>query len=157
MPLRASAGTAERVIQDWLDAEQAGNPVVADIQRGDVEGADVARWYVRMRGEEKLATTVWFTLRERTLHFETYLMPAPEENVAQCYEYLLRASQRLYAMRFAIGSEDAVYLLGQIPVAAVSEEELDRILGAAYAYSEECFPTAMRIGFASQFRSGPPA
>ena len=148
---------AQRLIQGWLDSEQRNTSVVADVQRGEVEGADVARWYVRMLGDEKMVTTVWFTLRERMLHFETYFMPAPEENVAQCYEYLLRASTRLYAMRFAIGVEDAVYLMGQLPLAALSEDELDRVLGAAYAHSEECFPTAMRIGFGSRFRSGPPA
>lgn len=148
---------AQRLIQGWLDSEQRNTSVVADVQRGEVEGADVARWYVRMLGDEKMVTTVWFTLRERMLHFETYFMPAPEENVAQCYEYLLRASTRLYAMRFAIGVEDAVYLMGQLPLSALSEDELDRVLGAAYAHSEECFPTAMRIGFGSRFRSGPPA
>ena len=144
--------SAEALIQSWLDSQRADNPVVADVERGDVEGADVARWYVRMRGEEKLVTTMWLTLRERTLHFETYVMPAPEENIAECYEYLLRANQRLYVMRFAIGPEDAIYLMGQLPLEALSDDELDRLLGAAYAHSEECFPTGMRIGYASKFR-----
>ena len=39
------------------------------------------RWYVRMRGDDKAVITVWLTLGERTLHYETYFMPAPEENV----------------------------------------------------------------------------
>jgi Putative bacterial sensory transduction regulator len=140
------------LIDRWLAVQREENPVIADIERGDVEGADLARWYVRMRGEEKLVTTVWFTLRERTLHFETYVMPAPEENIPEFYEYLLRANQRLYVMRFAIGVEDAVYLVGQLPLKAIDEDELDRLLGAAYAHSEECFPTGMRIGYASRFR-----
>jgi hypothetical protein len=90
-------------------------------------------------------------LRERTLHFETYFMPAPEEQHLQCYDYLLRLNPRLFLWRFAVGEEDAVYLMGQLPVGAVDHEELDRVVGAGYAYSEEYFRPAMRIGFATRF------
>jgi hypothetical protein len=58
---------------------------------------------------------------------------------------------RLFAMRFAIGPEDAVFLVGQLPVSAIDEDELDRIIGSAYAYSEQWFRPAMRIGYASKF------
>ena len=109
------------------------------------------RWYVRMKGDEKGFTTVWLTLRQRTLHYETYFMPAPEENIEACYEYLLRLNTKLFAMRFAIGLEDAVYLVGQMPLSALDEDELDRIIGSAYAYSEQYFRPAMRIGYASKF------
>jgi hypothetical protein len=78
-------------------------------------------------------------------------MPAPEENIAACYEYLLRANTRLFAIRFAIGAEDAVYLVGQMPLSAVDHDELDRIIGSAYAYSEQYFRPAMSIGYASRF------
>ena len=110
------------------------------------------RWIVRLQGEEKTVIAVWLTLRQRTLHYESYFMPAPEENVEACYEYLLRANVRLFAMRFAIGLEDAVYLLGQMPLGAVDEAELDRIVGSVYAYSEQYFPLAMSIGYASKYR-----
>ena len=136
----------------WTTKVSAENAIVTNIEHDP----ELNRWYVRIRGDEKLVTTVWFTVREMTLQFETYFMPAPEENVSACYEYLLRANQRLFGMRFSIGPEDAVYLTGQLPFSALSgvdaEGELDRILGAAYAYSEECFGTAMSIGFASRFR-----
>jgi len=58
----------------------------------------------------------------------------------------------LFAMRFAIGLEDAVYLLGQMPLSAIDEGELDRIVGSVYAYSEQYFPLAMSIGYASKYR-----
>ena len=79
-------------------------------------------------------------------------MPAPEENTEACFEYLLRANARLFGHSFAIGAEDAVYLVGQLPVGSVDEAELDRMIGSAYAYVEQHFPTAMRIGYASRFR-----
>ena len=113
---------------------------------------ELRRWYVRMRGEDKAFITVWLTLRERSLHYETYFMPAPEENLAECFEFLLRLNTRMVNMAFAIGLEDAVYLVGQLPFDDVDEETLDEIIGASYAYSEQFFRPAMTIGYASKFR-----
>jgi Putative bacterial sensory transduction regulator len=137
------------LIDDWAAAALDENPLLAAVDRDP----DLDRWYVRMHGEEKAVITVWLTLRERTLHFETYFMPAPEENVGACYEFVLRANPRLFAWRFAIGAEDAIYLLGQLPLSTVDPDEIDRIIGSGYAYSEQYFRPAMRIGYASRFGS----
>ena len=137
------------LIERWAARELAENPVVLAVDRDQ----ELPRWYVRLRGEEKTTTTVWLTLGQRTLHYESYFMPAPEENAEALYEYLLRVNARLYGVRFAIGEEDAVYLSGRMPLAAVDEDELDRIVGSVYAYSEQYFRPAMRIGFASRFTS----
>ncbi len=94
---------------------------------------------------------MWLTLGQRTLHYETYFMPAPIEQQAACYEYLLKANLKLFGMRFAVGAEDAVYLVGQMPLSAVDGSELDRIVGSAYAYSERYFRSAMAIGYGSKF------
>jgi hypothetical protein len=139
------------LIEHWADAELRDNPVVKAVDR-EPEG-DVSRWYIRMAGEEKQTFTVWLTLREYTLHYESYFMPAPEENAELVWEYLLRLNARLFAMRFALGAEDAVYLVGQLPVGAVDEAELDRIVGSVYAYTEQYFRPAMRIGYASTFKN----
>lgn len=138
----------EALIEGWLDRQRAENPLLAAVDREPGQ----LRWYVRLRGEEKEFTTIWLTLGQRTLQYETYFMPAPEEHHAELYEFLLRRNLRLFGMRFAIGPEDAVYLAGQMPLVAVDEDELDRIVGATYAYAEQWFRPAMRIGYASKFR-----
>jgi hypothetical protein len=79
-------------------------------------------------------------------------MPSPEEEHSAVYEFLLRRNAGLYGMRFSIGPEDAVYLTGQMPLHAIDEAELDRIVGSAYAYVEQWFRPAMRLGFGSRFR-----
>jgi hypothetical protein len=142
------------LIDRFLATEKANNPVVADIERAAAQDLEIGvntRWYVRMHGEEKQVVTVWLTVKERTLHYETYVCPAPAENIAEAYEYVLRVNKRLSGMAFCIGGEDALYLVGSVPVGAVTEAGLDRILGGLYAASEETFPTAMRIGYASTF------
>lgn len=140
----------ERRIDEWLAAFGRENPIVAAIDRG--EGPEL-RWYVRMKGEEKEFTTVWLTLGQRTLRYETYVMPAPEENAAQLYENLLRRNTKLVGAHFAIGDEDAVFLRGELPLVALNEPELDRILGSLFAFVEQSFPSLIRIGFASRFSS----
>ena len=59
---------------------------------------------------------MWLTLGQRTLRYETYVMPAPEENAAELYEHLLRRNERLVGAHFSIGIEDAVFLRGELGV-----------------------------------------
>ena len=93
-----------------------------------------------MRGEEKDITTVWLTLGQRTLRYETYVMPAPEENHAELYEHLLRRNDKLVGAHFSIGIEDAVFLRGELPLALLTEDELDRVIGTLYADGRALLP-----------------
>jgi hypothetical protein len=138
----------EGQITGWLLDMQGRNESIAAVDRGEI---GERRWYVRMRGEEKEFTTVWITLGQRTLKYETYVMPAPEENAEQLYEYLLRRNESLVGAHFSIGIEDAMFLRGEMPLRLVDEAELDRVIGTLYATVERIFPVIIRIGFASRF------
>ena len=135
-------------IDEWLYQLQTSNPAIEAVDRTD---DDPLRWYVRLRGEEKDHITVWLMLGQRTLRYEAYVMPAPEENIAAVYEVALRRNEKLVGAHFAIGVEDALFLRGELPVGAVCAEEVDRIIGSIYAYCEQSFPTMIRLGFASRF------
>ena len=144
----------EARVDAWFEQEAAANPMVAAVDRGE---RGERRWYVRVRGEEKDVFTLWFTLGQRTLRYETYVMPAPEENHAAFHEHLLVRNRTLYGWSFAIGEESAVFLMGAVGVEALATEEvlaatLDRVLGSGWAYVEQCFRPALRIGYASKFQ-----
>ena len=109
------------------------------------------RWIARVTGEEKATFSIWFHLRQRSLHVETCMMPAPEEHLAEVYEHLLRRNLKLRGFSFAIGAEDGIFLVGELPVDRIGDAELDRLFGSVYTYVEQCFRPAMRIGFASRF------
>ena len=87
------------------------------------------QWYLRFKGEEKDFITVWFTLKQRTLWHEAQFMPAPEEHKEEVFAYLLRRNSHLFGMWFALGPEDAVYLVGRVPARLIDDDELDRIAG----------------------------
>ena len=138
----------EHQIDDWLRQMLDENPVMVAIDRGE---KDERRWYVRLAGEEKDFTTIWLTLRQRALHIETYVMPAPEENEALFYEHLLRRNRQTRLLWFCIGDENAIYLVGQLPLALVDATGLDRVVGSVYLYVEQFFRPALHIGWASRF------
>jgi hypothetical protein len=153
----AGMAVLARQIDEWLASIAADNPQIAAIDRGTSDGTPGGdpRWYVRMIGEEKDYTTVWLTLGQRTLRYETYVMPAPEERAEELYEHLLRRNDRLVGAHFSIGLEDAVYLRGELVNAVLTEPEVDRVLGTLYATVEQCFRALLRIGFASRFADTP--
>ncbi|MGA0863203.1 MAG: YbjN domain-containing protein [Ilumatobacteraceae bacterium] len=138
----------DRHISEWLAEMSRRDGNIAAIDRGE---ADEHRWYVRMRGEEKEFTTVWLTLGQRTLRYETYVMPHPEENAEQLWEHLLRRNDSLVGAHFSIGIEDAVFLRGEMALSQVTADELDRAIGTLWSTVERVFPIAIRIGFASRF------
>jgi hypothetical protein len=140
-------------IDAWIDVLAAENPMIAAVDRGTSDETPYGepRWYIRMLGEEKDFITVWLTLGQRTLRYETYVMPAPEENAAELSELLLRRNDTLVGAHFSIGGEDAIYLRGELPDVAVDGDELDRVLGTMYQTVEANFRPMLKIGFASRF------
>lgn len=125
---------------------------------GEVEHAEHAdskghyHWMIRLRGDEKDVIALWLTLRQRTVHFEVQVMPAPEENLETLYRFLLVKNADLRDLHLAIGPENGIYLVAQIPVGDVTLERLDEVVGAAVHYVDEIYPTAMSMGLASLYR-----
>jgi hypothetical protein len=141
----AALARIERQIDEWLGRAKANHANILAVDRSD---EDEFRWYVRMAGEEKDFTTIWFTLGQRTLRYETYVMPAPEQNAELLYETVLRRNEKLVGAHFSIGLEDAIYLRGEMGLSALNEIELDRIIGTLYATVEQLFWPLLEIGYA---------
>lgn len=148
-PTGEERARARSVLTDWLAGLVPANPAVAAVVED--EEVDVDRWFVRVNGESKDVYSVWFTLDQRTLRFESYVMPAPEDNHADFYQQLLRRNWALRDLAYAIGDEDAIFLRGQLDLRTITDEALDRVLGSVYAAVEQGFRPALRIGFASRF------
>ena len=161
MPLIELSEAEERdhvvaLVDAWAAAElDAEGPLVAFEKIEVTVRMASHRWLLRFRGEEKDFITLWLTFHQRTLHYETQFMPAPEENVEQVLTYLLRRNAHLIQMSFAFGPEDAIYLVGRTPAALLDDEELDRIVGCSVMYVEDYFSTAMSMGYASKYRRRP--
>ena len=145
----------DAVVREWEQQWRAQGLV------GEVEHASHAdnkghyHWMIRLRGDEKDVIALWLTLRQRTVHFESQVMPAPEENEAKLYRYLLVKNAEMRDLHLAIGPEEGIYLVAQVPIGEVTLERLDELVGATVHYVDEIFPTAMSMGLASLYRRRP--
>jgi hypothetical protein len=83
---------------------------------------------------------------------EAFFCRRPDENHDRFYRFLLERNGRTYGVHFAVDQVGDVYLVGRLPLAAVSSEEIDRILGCVLSYADENFDAALELGFASAIR-----
>ena len=141
----AAIARVERQIDEWLGRIRASYTNIEAVDRAE---GDEIRWFIRMRGEEKDFTTIWLTLGQRTLRYETYVMPAPEQYAELLYETILRRNEKLVGAHFSIGVEDAIFLRGELVLTALVERELDRVIGTMYSVVEQLFWSLLEIGFA---------
>jgi hypothetical protein len=103
---------------------------------------------VTLQGEHKLRTMTWLVVGDHTLGVEAFFMRAPAENTAGTYAFLLGRNARTYGVHFSIDRVGDVFLTGQLPLAAVTGDEIDRILGCVGTYADENFDPAIALGFA---------
>ena len=141
----------KKKIERWLNFSLKDNPLFAGFERDSDDPVGESRWFVRVLGEEKDTFTLRFMLRQRMLHYETYVMPAPDENKELFFENLLIRNRKIVGATFCLGEEDAVFLIGAIPASTVGPNELDRILGTLWMSVEQNFKSLLKIGFASKF------
>jgi len=144
----AELDAAGERLEAWLQRQLVENPMAVALERDE---SGERRWFLRVHGVEKDVFSIWWTLRQRTLHYETYVLPSPVEHRDEVFEFVLRRNNKIYGASFAIGDEDALYLVGQIPVAQLDDDELDRILGTLWEWTERTFRPAMRTGFGARF------
>ncbi|ADG87223.1 YbjN domain-containing protein [Thermobispora bispora] len=107
---------------------------------------------VKLPGQHKLATMTWLILGDQALNIEAFFCRKPDENHAEFYRWLLRKNGSMYGVHFALDEIGDVYLVGRIPIDAVTPEEIDRLLGCVLTYADESFERAIELGFASSIR-----
>ena len=107
---------------------------------------------VALPGEKRLKTACVLTAGAHALEIEAFVMRAPDENREQVYSWLLQRNTRMYAVSWAIDGTGDVYLTGRVPLASVSADELDRILGAVLEYADGSFNVLLEMGFGTSIR-----
>jgi len=103
-------------------------------------------------GEKKLQTPVRLDLGRHALGVHAFVCRHPDENFEGVYRWLLERNLRLYGVAFALDRLGDIYLDGRLPLATVSPDELDRLLGSVLTYADESFNVILELGFASSIR-----
>jgi hypothetical protein len=116
------------------------------------ESPRAGAFLVRLPGQHKLATMAWLIADRHSLHVEAFFCRQPDENHAEFYRFLLERGARMYGVHFALDPAGDVYLVGRLPLAAISTDEIDRLLGCVLSYADENFDQALMLGFASAIK-----
>ena len=103
-------------------------------------------------GEKKLQTPVRLDVGEHALGVHAFVCRNPDENHARVYRWLLERNLRMYAVAFAVDHSGDIYLDARLPLSAVSDDELDRLLGSVLAHADESFNAILELGFATSIR-----
>ncbi|MGW7415111.1 YbjN domain-containing protein [Streptomyces sp. NPDC054863] len=109
-------------------------------------------YVVKLPGTRKLSTTVSLILGQHSLSLNAFVIRHPDENHEAVHRWLLERNLRLYGVGYAIDSLGDVYLAGKLPLAAVTPEEIDRLLGSVLEAADGSFNTLLELGFATAIR-----
>jgi hypothetical protein len=107
---------------------------------------------VTLPGTRKLSTTCSLAVGEHAVTVNAFVARHPDENHAEVYRWLLEHNARMYGMAFTVDKLGDIYLVGRIPLSAVSAEEIDRILGCVLEYADNSFNPILERGFATSIR-----
>ncbi len=121
------------------------DPASDVVWAGEYEG----RWGIRMAQQVRDFTTVWFSIGERTIGFEAYLLPSPPHGHADVYRLCLHRNWRSWPASIALDERGDIFVVGRIPLGQVNTASLDRAVGAVYELVELSFRPLLRAGFQS--------
>jgi hypothetical protein len=109
-------------------------------------------YLVSLPGTHRLATPCWLVVGDHSLLVEAFVMRHADGGHRELYDFLLQRNNRMYGVAFALDRDGDVYLVGRLPLAAVTPDELDRLLGAVLTYADDNFDTMLKLGFGDSIK-----
>ncbi|MER6331712.1 YbjN domain-containing protein [Streptomyces sp. NPDC014983] len=136
------------------DVEKAGQVLAAVFQDAELEWENPGpgTYVVRLPGTHKLSTTVSFLVGRHSLSLNAFVVRHPDENEAGVHRWLLERNLRLYGVSYAVDRLGDVYVTARLPLAAVTPEEIDRLLGQVLEAADGAFNSLLELGFATSIR-----
>ncbi|MER6073580.1 YbjN domain-containing protein [Streptomyces sp. NPDC001817] len=116
------------------------------------ESPEPGNYVVRLPGTRKLATTVSFLVGRHSLSLNAFVVRHPDENEAGVHRWLLERNLKLYGVSYAVDRLGDVYVTARLPLASVTPDEIDRLLGQVLEAADGAFNTLLELGFASSIR-----
>ncbi|WJV47870.1 YbjN domain-containing protein [Streptomyces flavofungini] len=116
------------------------------------ESPEPGAYVVKLPGTRKLSTTLSLRVGKHSLSLNAFVIRRPDENHEGVHRWLLERNLRLYGVGYAIDSLGDVYVAGKLPLAAVTPDELDRLLGSVLEAADGSFNTLLELGFATAIR-----
>ncbi|MEV4993869.1 YbjN domain-containing protein [Streptomyces niveus] len=116
------------------------------------ESPEPGSFVVTLPGTRKLSTTCSLRVGRHSLSVNAFVVRHPDENEGAVHRWLLERNLKLYGVAYAVDRLGDIYLSGRLPLSAVGEDELDRLLGTVLEEADGSFNTLLELGFASAIR-----
>lgn len=107
---------------------------------------------VSLPGQTKLATHCALIVGDHTLSINAFVIRKPDENAGAVLAWCMTKNASMYGIAFATNELGDIYLVGRLPLGAVNEVELDRLLGSVLQYADSAFNPLLELGFADAIR-----
>ena len=140
-------------------ADTAGTADIAATIESALTGAELSwespepgSYVVQLPGTRKLSTTCSLRVGRHSLSVNAFVIRHPDENEAGVHRWLLERNLKLYGVAYAVDRLGDIYLSGRLPLPAVTEDEVDRLLGSVLEEADGSFNTLLELGFASAIR-----
>ena len=113
---------------------------------------DGSGFVVNLPGQRRLRTACWLVLGGNGLSIEAFVMRRPDENHERVHGWLLSHNAKMFGVAWSIDDAGDVYLTGRWPLAAVTADAIDTLLGSVLDYADSAFNTLLELGFGSSIR-----
>ncbi|MEU1405276.1 YbjN domain-containing protein [Streptomyces sp. NPDC005728] len=136
------------------DVEKAAQVIEGVLKDAELEWErpESGTFVVKLPGTRKLSTTVSLLVGRHTLSVNAFVVRHPDENEAGVHRWLLERNLKLYGVSYAVDRLGDVYVTARLSLAAVTPEEIDRLLGQVLEAADGAFNTLLELGFASAIR-----
>jgi hypothetical protein len=143
-----AAATAENARAAAVAAvEQALREAEAEFEQ-PAEG----HYVVSLPGTRKLSTACSLLVGDHTVSVNAFVVRSADENHEGVFRWLLERNAKLAGIAFAIDRHGDVYLVGRLPLASITADEVDRLLGTVLEAADSSFNTLLELGFAGSIR-----
>ncbi|EST28053.1 YbjN domain-containing protein [Streptomyces roseochromogenus] len=136
------------------DVERAAQVIEAVLKDAELEweSPEPGNYVVKLPGTRKLSTTVSFLVGRHSLSLNAFVVRHPDENEAGVHRWLLERNLKLYGVSYAVDRLGDIYVTARLPLASVTPDEIDRLLGQVLEAADGAFNTLLELGFASSIR-----
>ncbi|MFF7238424.1 YbjN domain-containing protein [Streptomyces collinus] len=136
------------------DVEKAAQVIEGVLKDAELEweSPETGNYVVRLPGTRKLSTTVSLLVGRHTLSLNAFVIRHPDENEAGVHRWLLERNLKLFGVSYAVDRLGDIYVTARLPLAAVTPEETDRLLGQVLEAADGAFNTLLELGFATAIR-----
>ena len=116
------------------------------------EEREPGQFLVTLPGTRRLRTHCWLVERSHALFVQAFVCRRPDEQHEVVYRFLLQRNARLYGVHYMLDRIGDIHLVGRVPLAAVTAEYIDRLLGQVLEAADGDFNTLLELGFATSIR-----